>query len=157
MGGCIITDGTDDTEGNTNPTGTQTSGETDPGTTSTPTPATESGGTTEDPPATDSTGTDPTEGNDTTEGEGTTGDPPSKICANYADQITECYNEKEGMAALDYCGEYLQQLYDDYGKACVTTYEDYLACLSVLTCEELMAAEPCAEELATVTKTCVGK
>ena len=126
-GACIITDGDDDTDGDDSNNQTS-SNETDAET---------------DTPATDG------------ESEGETDSPPD-ACVQYSDLITECYNEKEGMAILDYCGEYIQYLYDTYGEGCVTAYEDYLACLSGLTCEMLMGPDPvCEDEEAALGEACV--
>ena len=163
MGACIITDGDDDTDGddsNNQTSSNETDAETDA-------PATD--GETDDPPPATGSGDDTGTGGETEgetesadgtttggESEGETDTPPG-ACADYADLITECYNEKEGMAVLDYCGEYLQQLYDSYGEGCVTAYEDYLACLSGLTCDELMGADPvCEAEETALDEACVA-
>lgn len=157
VGGCVITDSDDDA-------GNATEATTNSDATDAVTDDTTAGGNATDVATTEATTeatTAATTAEDTTAGEATTtgestGEPPNSVCQDYADLITECYSEKEGQAVLDYCPEYLQGLYDSYGEDCVSVYEDFLACLSTLTCKEFMG-DACPDEQAAVTKACGGK
>lgn len=155
MGGCIITDGEDDgaDTGNVS-TGGQpnTSGETEPATDGETEQATAADGTsTGTPPDTDGP-MDTTAGDDTT-----TGGSGNAVCEEYGIFITGCYSQDEGTAAQLFCDEYLGELYDTYGANCSSVYEDYVACLSKLTCEEFMAPDACSAELSVVMMECVAK
>jgi hypothetical protein len=147
---CVITDdGDTDTiaDTSTNPTTTNgtTAGETEGATAeSTVTPP---GETTETPSETTETPSETTEGpGDTTAGSTDGGELPP-ICTTYGDQITECYmDEKAGASAAMYCGEVIAGYEKAYGAECVTAFEEFLACLSALTCEEFTGADPVCEE-----------
>ncbi len=158
--GCIITTDDGDTEnaGTANATDNATGNATDNATgnaTDDPT-----GNATDDPTgnATD----DPTGAMDTTAGgmdttAGETEDPPPAICVTYADQVELCYDDVAGMTALDNCIEYRAD-YEAYGEDCLGVWEDYLACLSALTCEEFTDdMDDCPTEFEAVETTCVAK
>jgi hypothetical protein len=68
------------------------------------------------------------------------------LCAVYADAITLCYHEKAGAAAGQYCAETFAYYEMNYGDECITAFEDWLACLSAVTCKELMGTEVCVEQ-----------
>jgi hypothetical protein len=160
--GCVITGDDGDTEATpttTTPTTDATAGETDPtaGTTVTPSDSTTMtpSDTTETPA--DSTTLPP---EDTTEGpdDTTTGGTVPASCAAYADLVTMCYDEKAGATTAMYCAETLAYYEMNYGAECVTAYEDYLACLSALTCKMLTGKDPlCEEEFMMVETICVVK
>jgi hypothetical protein len=134
---CVISDdGGTDTEAATssNPT-------TNPGTTETPATDTSaaSAETTMGPVSTDEQGTTEPPA-DTTEGpaDSTTGSidiPPA--CQSYGDAIEACFAGYGADAAAS-CANYHMTYSDTYGPECVTAYEDYLACLSALSCDDLM-------------------
>lgn len=154
--GCIITGGDDtgETEAATaNPT------------TNDPQTGTTAGADTDDPPATGgmtgSTGpvadssTGP--GADSETGVTTGGIELPPACATYADAITNCYDDAAGAAAGQYCAETFEYYEMNYGAECITAYEDWLACLSALTCEELMGKEVCPDQGAALETACAAK
>jgi hypothetical protein len=90
-----------------------------------------------------------------TDASGTTGIPVPESCAAYADLITLCYDEASGTAAAMYCGETLSFYEMTYGAQCVAVFEEYLACLSSLTCEMLAGKDlVCEKESQTVEMFC---
>ncbi|MEX1367589.1 MAG: hypothetical protein AB1Z98_30955 [Nannocystaceae bacterium] len=157
--GCIIVsdDTSSDTEAATEGPVTsgateQTSGATDA---DTDTPATTA--------ATEATTDDPTEGNDTTEGMDTTAggsdtEGGSAICVTYGDFVTDCVDENSGVEAEAYCETLLVEYYNVGGEPCVVALEDFLACLSGLTCEEFNGVDPvCEAENAAIDAACPFK
>ncbi len=153
--GCVITGDDGETDAATTAATTNAdTGETDPTAAATTEQTTAmttamTGDTTEGP-------ADTTEGPaDTTEGPGeTTGGTEPRICLTYGDQITECYmDEKAGAAATEYCAEILAAYEKTYGPDCVAAFEDYLACLSALTCEEFTGPDPVCEKEGTAIET----
>jgi hypothetical protein len=121
---------------------------------------------TDDPPVTEGTGsTGPVADTgssgpsvDSSSGGLTTGGielPPA--CATYADAITLCYDEKAGAAAGQYCAESFAYYEMNYGAECVTAFEEWLACLSALTCKELMGKEVCVEQGMALETACAAK
>ena len=153
--GCVITTGDDAATTNPPPTsGPNTSGDTDQNT-----------GTM--PPDTDSptsTGTTVSAEDTTVGAEDTTVGPAETVgetagpvqCYDYAGNITYCYDDKAGGAAYDSCVEYYYMLYYDYGEACATAFGEFMTCLSTLTCEELMEADPCLVESEAFALECFG-
>lgn len=157
--GCVITGGDDtDTEAATETPTTNndtTAGTTD-GADTDPTPMTE-GMTGSTGPVADTGSSGP--GVDSSTGvEPTTGGielPPA--CVTYADAITLCYDEKAGASAGQYCAETFAYYEMNYGEECVTAFEDWLACLSALTCKELMGKEVCMEQGMALEMACAAK
>lgn len=74
-------------------------------------------------------------------------------CSTYADLVTMCYDAKAGAAAASYCADAFTNYEANYGAECVAAFEDWLACLSALTCEEFTGADPVCEEQATALET----
>lgn len=143
--GCVVTsDDTDTDAATTSPTTSPTTGETDPTGATNPTTdamtTSQTSGTTEGPSDTTEAPADTTEGPaDTTTG----GVEIPEVCVGYGEQVGVCYMDKEsGIAAAEYCVELIQGYYDAYGAECVTAFEEFLACLSALTCEEFTGADP---------------
>jgi hypothetical protein len=81
--------------------------------------------------------------------------PPA--CATYADAITLCYTEKDGAEAAQACAESFAYYEMNYGAECVTAFEEWLACLSALTCKELMGKEVCVPEGMMLEMACAAK
>lgn len=95
---------------------------------------------------------------DPTNVSGTTDTPPptSEACAAYGDQVAECYDLRSGAAATAYCIEALELYAQYYGAECLSAFEDFLVCLSSLSCEEFTGPElVCQEENALVEQACV--
>jgi hypothetical protein len=156
---CIITDdGTTDTEaatstpttggGTTETPGTDTVVATDTGTSEGPVSTDDRGETTETPADTTMTPEDTTTGG---------GDIPP-ACASYGDAIEACFAGYGADAAAS-CANYHATYTENYGAECVAAYEDFLACLSALTCEELMMdpADVCVAEQDAQAMVCVAK
>lgn len=72
--------------------------------------------------------------------------PPSNACQAYAQLIDTCYGEYYEDAYL-YCLEYLETVTAQYGEECGLLLEEYMVCLSNLTCRELGSGNtpPCDE------------
>lgn len=154
--GCIITGGDDaDTEAATEtPT---TNNDTTAGTAAdTDTPMTE-GMTGSSGPVADSGSSGPGVDSSTGPGVTTGGTELPPACATYADAITLCYDEKAGASAGQYCAESFAYYEMNYGAECVTAFEDWLACLSALTCEELMGKEVCVDQGMALETACAAK
>ncbi len=146
--GCIIvSDDTGETTvgGTSNPTtGTPTSGDT----AGTDTNVATEGGTGGSGGATDgSTGVADSTGSVDSTG-GTVG-----ACAAYGELAIECYGKEYGGSTEYYCGQSLDY-YTGYSAECGAAYEDYIVCLSGLSCEELEAPERCPDELAAFLAAC---
>jgi hypothetical protein len=156
---CVINGGDDtDTEAATEtPTTNNTTGESTATPDTDPTPMTE-GMTGSTGPGVDSSSGP---GVDSSTGPGmmtTTGGielPP--ICVTYADAVTLCYDDQAGAAAGEYCAETLVYYEMNYGAECVTAFEEWLACLSALTCEEFMGEEACPAEGMMLEMACAAK
>jgi hypothetical protein len=157
---CVITDdGTTDTEASTRGTteGTGSTTETPPGTdtvvvtgTAESTTADDRGDSTTETPA----DTTMTPADSTTTGGGDI--PPA--CVAYGDAIEACFAGYGADAAAS-CANYHATYNENYGAECVAAYEDFLACLSMLTCKELemdpdtvCVAEQDAQAMACVAK-----
>lgn len=156
MGCIIVSDDTDTDAVTTTPTTSPTTGETDDPTAATEPMTTSATGETTETPS-DTTAADTTVGpSDTTSAD--TDEPPSAGCQAYADLVTECYMDKAaGDATLNYCNEQTTY-YEMYGPECLGAFEDFIACLSALSCEMLMGKEPiCEAELEAVNTTCFPK
>ena len=161
--GCVITGGDDtDTAAETTPNPT------DDTTAGAETPATDTGpGVTDDGVTDDTTTMTPADETTVTAGDetitagdetATTGGvevPPA--CASYGDAIALCYDDKAGAAAAQYCAEEIAAFEMYYGAECVTAYEEWLACLSALTCKELMMETVCEPETMMLEMTCAKK
>jgi hypothetical protein len=151
--GCIIT-GADDVADTEAATSTPTTNDPTAGTTATQdtdTPMTE-GMTSSTGPGVDSS-TGP--GVDSSTGGTTDGIEIPPACATYGDAVTLCYDEDAGAAAAQYCAEEIALFEKYYGADCVTAYEEWLACLSALTCDEFMGKEPvCEPETAALEMNC---
>jgi hypothetical protein len=82
--------------------------------------------------------------------------PPA--CATYADLVTMCYDAEAGAGAASYCADAFANYEANYGAECVAAFEDWLACLSALTCEEFTGAEPvCADQSGALETACAAK
>lgn len=126
------------TEGPVTETGTSggTSGETPTGT--------DSGSATDSGTGTTGTGTtgEPTTGGTGTSTTGGADIPP--VCKAYGAKIAECYGPRYAGMTEQYCAISLMA-YEMYGADCVKAFEDFLACLSGLSCEVLMSDMPFCE------------
>jgi hypothetical protein len=79
-----------------------------------------------------------TDGTTTTgEGSGTAGAMIPEVCIAYGDAIEVCF-PGYGEYSAELCATYHTIYGMYYGADCVTAFEDWLVCLSALTCEELM-------------------
>jgi hypothetical protein len=156
--GCVIGgDGETDTEAATEAPTTETPGTTEsPGTTETPGDTTETpSDTTETPSDTTETPSDTTvTPDDTTTGGATV----PEACVPYADLFTMCYDEKMGAAQAANCAELFANYEMYYTAECVTAYEEWLACISALTCDVLTGEDAfCEETDAAISAACVAK
>jgi len=59
-------------------------------------------------------------------------------CEAYGAIVTYCYDPVSGAQAEMYCDQYQMYLSMMYGPACVMAFEDFVVCLSTLTCPEFM-------------------
>jgi hypothetical protein len=155
MGCIIVTDDVDDTTGaDTGNSGTTAgSATTDASTGPEPTSASGegTGGSSGGTGGTDGTGSssgavDSTGNSDSTGG-------GAQVCADYGTTAITCLGEKYGGYAEYNCNFNLDY-YTNYAAACGAAYEDYIACLSALTCEEFMGVDRCPEELAAFMTAC---
>jgi len=157
--GCIITDdGDTDTEAATSETPTtETPATTTEAVTDGATDAMTTGATTSDDRGeTTETPADTTVGPaDTTTG----GVEIPPVCATYGDAIEACFAGYGEGAASD-CA-YQIASYEMYGASaeCITAFEDWIACLSALTCKELEMppGTVCVDEEAAIDTACVPK
>lgn len=135
--GCIITGG-DDTDTEASPTTTDTPSTTTetPGTETTPGETT-IGATTEEPVSTDDRAeTTETPAETTMVAEDTTaGVDVPEVCVPYGAAIEACF-AGYGETAVEECAQ-LHLDYAAYGDACVAALEDYIVCLTALSCEDL--------------------
>lgn len=153
--GCVITGDDTDTEGATeNPTSGNVTGSTT-GTAETDTPMT-TGMTGSTGPVADTGSSGPGvdtgssgPGAETTTGGGVI----PESCSTYADLVTMCYDAEAGASAATYCAEAFAAYEASYGAECVAAFEDWLACLSALTCEEFTGADPVCADQATALET----
>lgn len=85
--------------------------------------------------------------------------PPSAACQAYTDLLNECdYRGTLSMECIDYYNAYCQYESEAFGMvspACATAYEDFLTCLSALTCEELETETACGTEGMTFETECM--
>lgn len=154
--GCEIT--TNDDAGTTAGTGTaETAGDTEVGT-STATDGS-GGGTTTDPSDT-TAGSEATTAapEDTTAGSDATTGTSVGVCEDYAALFEYCYGAKDPMAgpfALEACNDYLDY-FGVMGDDCLIVFEDYIACLSTLSCEDFMQGVGCETEENAFGLACLG-
>ena len=148
MGCIIVADDTDETTAAD--TGNQTSGQTTEAlteTSSNPPPGTDEGPTTgtgsfDESTGTGSTGADVT-GPDST-GDETTGGGAAG-CAAYGAAAIKCEVPYAEYVEIS-CG-YALEYNEMYSAECGVAYEEYVACLSELSCEELTGEAPCMTQL----------
>jgi hypothetical protein len=87
----------------------------------------------------------------------TTGDEIPPACVAYGDGVALCYDEMTGAAAATYCAETFAYYEMMYGAECVEAFEEYLACLSALTCEELTGMDSvCTQESMELASVCTA-
>ncbi len=85
---------------------------------------------------------------------GSTG-PALTPCEAYGATVSYCYDPAEGAYAEMYCDQYQMYLAMNYGPACVAAFEDFIVCLSALTCPEFMGGMPvCVAEDAAFLAAC---
>jgi hypothetical protein len=72
--------------------------------------------------------------------------PPSEACQAYSTLITECYGEGDGESAFYYCMQYLDYL-GGYTPECVPSFEEYMVCISELSCGDLGDPAFCSDEV----------
>ncbi|MCA9637243.1 MAG: hypothetical protein KC420_14550 [Myxococcales bacterium] len=92
-----------------------------------------------------------------TTGGSTTGEPPSPLCIGYANKYVECYmNPRYYDPGIAYCEEGLAY-YATIGADCLAAFEEYVACLSALDCDDFMGDQVgCANEEDGLNKACGG-
>lgn len=157
--GCIITSDDDGGDsGNNTTTGSPATGDT--GTTtdapgeSTAAATDDRGETTEAPADTTDAPADTTAADDTTDG----GVEVPPLCATYGDVIEGCF-AGYGEIAAEQCAYFLADYTASYGDACAAAFEEYITCLSGLTCKELevkdMVPAACEDEDAAIETECV--
>jgi hypothetical protein len=76
-----------------------------------------------------------------------TTDPPpptSYACQAYSVLVAECYSEEDAQTAYAFCLEYLAYL-EQIDSGCISSFEEYVVCLSMLSCPELTGPEPPCE------------
>ncbi|MCA9650129.1 MAG: hypothetical protein H6712_35240 [Myxococcales bacterium] len=155
--GCVIV--SDDTDTDAATTGQNTSGATEQ-TSGATEQATTDQMTSEGTGATGATSADGTATDDGMDGSTTSVDPTgggSEICVTYGAHVTECFmSEEYGAEAQMYCEQLLQDYYDLAGADCVAAFEDYLACLNNLVCDDfVMDPTPgCEKEDAAIDVAC---
>lgn len=81
--------------------------------------------------------------------------PPA--CQSYGDKVTECYDARVGMAAATYCGEKHEYYSMNFGPMCVAALEDFMVCLSQLSCAEFTGPDPvCVAKSDALSAACAG-
>ena len=70
--------------------------------------------------------------------------PPDDACQAYSALITECYGPESGETSFNYCEEYVAYL-EGYLPECVPYLEDYLVCISMLSCGDFVSGRPYCE------------
>ncbi len=81
-------------------------------------------------------------------------DEPVTYCEVYAALYGECYGDNYIPDVVADCDAYTDELYTMFGEKCVTLFEDLLACLNGLTCDELALGEACIDEDAALEAAC---
>ncbi|MEM9453569.1 MAG: hypothetical protein AAGF11_05290 [Myxococcota bacterium] len=77
-------------------------------------------------------------------------------CEAYGDQIAYCYgNPAYEMLAEMYCIDAIAYYDMMYGPACAVAFEDFIACISNLSCADLMNNVGCDAEFMMFAMTCV--
>ncbi len=76
---------------------------------------------------------------------GSSGSSPPSACLEYSVTIDGCQGETAAAMFLDSC-ESTWASYAAYSYACVVAYEDWLVCLSTLSCAQLEAVLGCDPE-----------
>jgi len=71
--------------------------------------------------------------------------PESYACQAYSSVVGMCYGERYGQSSYGYCLEYLAYV-EQYSPECVPSFDEFLVCLSMLSCEEFGAFELCQRE-----------
>lgn len=90
----------------------------------------------------DSTTGDGDSGDGDGDGDSTTGDgDASELCTPYASLIGECYGDQYIDAAYMSCADYYYSF--QANPACFAAFEDFVVCLSSLSCVDFMAMEVC--------------
>lgn len=85
----------------------------------------------------------------------TDGPPVTDACLAFGNKVAECYDEHMGEQAIGYCAEALALYTEYYGPDCGVAFEDFVACLSSLSCEELTGPEfVCQVEYAKLQEVC---
>jgi hypothetical protein len=123
-------------------------------------------GTSETPVETGTSET-PVDTGDNTTGEDDCGDLPplmgpiSQACIDRVIKNNECYGGPPSdcvMLSAAYCQFHIEQYAMLYGEACGVAFEEFYACLSMLTCEELDDPTPraCAEQFMALEMSCVA-
>lgn len=77
----------------------------------------------------------------------TTDPPPPDACQAYSAFITECYGPRNGESSFYYCTQYLEYL-GGYTPECVPLFEEFLVCISELSCGDLNESGFCSDEVA---------
>lgn len=153
--GCVIV--TDDTDTDAASTGEQqTSGSTEQTSGTTEQATSDGSGTGNDSTATGNDSTAGT-GNDTTAGGTETGG--EGICSTYGDFVADCQmSEEYGLEARDLCNYLSGEYYNLGGADCQAAYEEFVVCLSSLTCDEFNGKDPvCEAEDAAIDAACPAK
>lgn len=86
--------------------------------------------------------------------------PISPVCMQYSALTVECYDGDPACIAIyeAYCQYTIEYSTMAFGEACGMAYEEFLACLSQLTCEQVTDdAEDCPDELMALDMVCMGK
>jgi hypothetical protein len=95
------------------------------------------------------------DGDTTGDGDGDTTGGGDTACTAYADLVETCGGT--AAEAYMYCVDYSGFLYDNYGADCLAAYEDFLVCISELSCDEFGGPDPfCETESAFVDSACFG-
>lgn len=104
----------------------------------------------------DTTSTEPTATGDTPTGSGTGDGELPPACVSYGAKFDECkLGPIEGVDADQHCAYILMGL-AAYGADCIQAYEAHLACISGLSCAELMSDPPkCGAEMQAIETECV--
>ena len=93
----------------------------------------------------------------TTAGSGSDTGGAEAACVAYAEKVRACEGAADYAGFEEYCEALIAEYASYYGPGCAVAYEDYFACLSMQTCEQLADEEgECRDEVLVLAQACGG-
>jgi hypothetical protein len=77
-----------------------------------------------------------------------------ELCVPYGETIASCFRGYDPDEVALYCACTLSYYAPMYGANCAAAFEEFYACVTPLSCEELMMG-PCADEMDNLSTECV--